>query len=344
MTSGRKAAAAILGALALSPALAADDLPPPSLQLSHQLTLPPSAQPIDETERALLRVEWKAAQSGVDEAAAVDDMLQRLQRVGRSVTQLRREMTPLASPTTLREEIDPVAARPASEAAANYWLPSIAIIATLSLFLVARRRRRRGPLMEETTFEPLDITRTVVLPGTPVNVPARTLAAPTIDNGQAIDEQAAQNDLDRPTLPPNDDEIPLELADVLVSMGLVEGAVKTLEEYIRQHPRRALCHWLKLLEVYRRFGMRDEFETAAHELNQRFNVAAVDWQPPETAMPDFTLERYPHIRARLQTVWRRRGCADYLTQLLEDNRGGTRIGFPQSVVEEILFLQELLRL
>ena len=30
--------------------------------------------------------------------------------------------------------------------------------------------------------------------------------------------------------------------------------------------------------------------------------------------------------------------ADYLTQLLDDNRGGTRIGFPQPVIEEILLL------
>jgi hypothetical protein len=42
-------------------------------------------------------------------------------------------------------------------------------------------------------------------------------------------------------------------------------------------------------------------------------------------------------------LWPRRSCAQYLSRLIEDNRGGTRSGFPQPVVEEILFLLDLLR-
>jgi hypothetical protein len=342
MTRSRKVAATFLCVLALSPALAADELPAPSLRLSRQLTLPPRGQPVDKTERALLRVEWKAAQSGVDEAAAVDDMLLKLRRMGRSVTQLRRQMTGTVSPLPRRESMDPVPVEPPSGPASDYWLPAIATITALALLFVVWRRRRHKPLMKGTTFEPLDATLTAVLPGTPIRGAAETLAPPTIDSGQAFNDDRPPITIGRLT-PPGDDQIPLDLADVLVSMDLVDGAVKTLEEYIRQHPRRALCHWLRLLEVYRRSGMEKEFEAAAGELNQQFNVAAIDWQPPETAVPALALDSYPHIRARLQTVWRRRGCADYLTQLLEDNRGGTRIGFPQSVVEEILFLQEILR-
>jgi hypothetical protein len=340
MISGRKVAAALLCTLALSSALA-DNLPAPSLRLSRQLTLP--QQSVNKTERALLRVEWKAAQSGVDEAAAVDDMLLRLQRLGRSATQLRRQMTGVASPPPRRQDIlAPIPDEPAPDDAGSYWLPLIAGAAALSLLFVAWRRRRRKPLMADRTFETLDVTRTAVMPGTPISASAKTLAPLTIDSGQAFGDWPPVA-VDQPQAPPGDDQIPLELADVLISMGLVDGAVKTLEEFVHQHPKRAFCHWLRLLEVYRRFGMREEFEAAAHKLNQQFNVAAVDWQPPETAVPAFTLESYPHIRAQLQILWRRSDCTDYLSQLLEDNRGGTRIGFPQSVVEEILFLQAILR-
>ena len=45
----------------------------------------------------------------------------------------------------------------------------------------------------------------------------------------------------------------IELAEIMVSMGLAQGAADALTERIRVNPKRALYHWLKLLEVYRRY-------------------------------------------------------------------------------------------
>jgi len=347
MTTGHGAIAAVLAASVLAPAAAGAELPEPSLQLARRLTLPAEGQPVDETERALLRVEWKAAQSGAEEAAVVNNMLLRLDQMGSSVTQLRRQLS--GAPAPLRRLPDPVpmsaplpdVQEPAT-AGSGYWLPAIGtVVVLIMLSALWLRRRRIAP--RETTFEPLPATETAAMPSILLKQPGTTLAPPTISNGQDAADDLPPAEPDQPPAPPGDDQIPLELADILVSLGLVDGAVKTLEDHIRQHPGRALCHWLKLLDVYRRSGMQQEFETAARALNQRFNIAPADWQPPAATAPGITLEYYPHIRARLQTLWRRRGCADYLRQLLEDNRAGTRTGFPQSVVEEILFLQGVLR-
>jgi hypothetical protein len=346
MSSGQRVATGILGVLALSTAIAADDLPGLSLQLARQLTPPARAQTVDETERALLRVEWKAAQSRTDEALAVREMLARLDRMGRSIAQLQIQ---IAATQTVRlpepRPENPIPVEPAAGVDATIWLPVIGSIAALSLIAVLRIRRRRAPLMEATTFEPLMATQTAVLPGTRTAGPGQTLTPPTIGNDSAIfDDDRPPIELDRPTpAPPGDEQIPLELADILLAMGLADGAAKTLEEYIREHPRQALCHWLKLLDVYRRSNMPAEFEKAAAELRQQFNVAPAEWQAREVDAPAFSLESYPHIRGRLQHLWRRRTCSEYLNQLLEDNRGGTRNGFPQPVVEEILFLLAILR-
>lgn len=141
----------------------------------------------------------------------------------------------------------------------------------------------------------------------------------------------------------------LELAEIMVSMGLAHGAAEALIERIHSDPRRALYHWLKLLDVYRRSDMQEDFERASHELHLSFNVQPEGWLTIE--QDSRSLEHYPHIVARLQQLWpssrhepavTASECVAFLGGLLEDNRSGTRHGFPQSVAEEILLLLKLL--
>lgn len=347
MSSGQKLAIGLLGILAVSTAVGADDLPGLSLQLSRRLTPPTRAQTADDkTERALLRVEWKAAQSGADEAIAIGEMSARLDRMSRAVALLQSQMTATATIQLAHARTEGSLATEAERGFdLRIWLPVLGGIAALSTLAALRLRRRRAPLMEETTFEQVLATQPAVMPGAQSGDRGQTLAPPTIGSEPGFfDDERPPIAFDRPEpTPPGDEQIPLELADILLSMGLADGAAKTLEEYIREHPRQALCHWLKLLDVYRRSGLQAEFERAAAGLRQQFNVAPADWQPPDAAMPAFTLEGYPHIRTRIQHLWRRRTCIEYLNQLLEDNRDGTRNGFPQPVVEEILILLAILR-
>lgn len=134
----------------------------------------------------------------------------------------------------------------------------------------------------------------------------------------------------------------LELADIMMSMGLASGAAQALEEHIRANPREALIHWLKLLEVYRKDGHRADFENAARELRKNFNIQASDWLALGGQAP--SLEDFTRVIAQITALWNDPAqCVAFMTNLLEDNRDGMRNGFPQPVAEEILLLASIQR-
>ena len=160
----------------------------------------------------------------------------------------------------------------------------------------------------------------------------------------------------------------MELADIMLSFGRVKGAAQALQEYIDNNPQEALQPWIRLMDVYRMAGMREEFETVARNLNQHFNVQVQSWDAQRPAQVlDFVLDaatssqvsgQIPDLSAispaepRLEDMSRIMECVvrlwpdddyvlEYLNQLLRDNRGGQRQGFSLSVVDDILFLIEL---
>jgi hypothetical protein len=149
---------------------------------------------------------------------------------------------------------------------------------------------------------------------------------------------AAANEPPAPDVESHTDQS-IELAEIMVSMGLAQGAADALTERIRVNPKRALYHWLKLLDVYRRSQMKEDFERAAGELRQTFNVQPAGWGG---ATGSFSIEDFPHLSARLQELWPTPACGEFLAHLLEDNRGGQRNGLPQCVAEEILLLEQML--
>lgn len=146
----------------------------------------------------------------------------------------------------------------------------------------------------------------------------------------------------------------MELAEIMLSFGRVKGAAQALQEYIDNNPQEALQPWIRLMEVYRLAGMRNEFEMVAHNLNQHFNVEVQHWDDaqaeaaalvaensaPLAPRPE-TLEDMPRIVKMICDIWPTGDVVGYLYQLLRDNRGGKRTGFSLPVVEEILFLIEL---
>ncbi len=148
----------------------------------------------------------------------------------------------------------------------------------------------------------------------------------------------------RPELPVAAEPVPsdpataaIELANIMTSMGLGHSAAQTLVEHIRENPRQSLHQWLKLLEIHRLNGNKEEFEKHAGEVRLHFNVQPDEWDAPGGSTRA-SLEDYPHIRSRLVKLWRTPEAAQFLQTLLMDNRDGTRTGFPQAVAEEILLL------
>lgn len=339
------AAACCALALAAPPAAAA---PEPALRLSPLLTQP---RAIGDDERSLLRVEWKSARTRSDETAAVNDMLARVQRMEGTVADVRRLVE--AMPT---EAAVAAPATPAAEADDLPWWAigtGGAVLGLLAGWLAFRRRRptpaqaepvadllttpfAAEPVLTPEAMEESTVAMEAPAPQeeeTPAELPAERTAssAPPPATPPEPAPHAGQ------VAPPAADQT-MELANIMLSMGLAHGAAQTLEDHIRHHPRRALFHWLKLLDIYRRSGMQSQFEESAQDLRQHFNVHAFEWEPTADAAGQRSIEDYPHIVERVMELWPAPACADYLSRLLEDNRGGTRAGFPEPVAEEILML------
>jgi hypothetical protein len=135
----------------------------------------------------------------------------------------------------------------------------------------------------------------------------------------------------------------LELAEIMLSLGLEEGAAQTLVDYTESNPRQALHHWLKLLDIYRKSGNQEEFKEATEKLRRNFNIQAEDWAKANTAEAP-SLESFSRLSEQIQLTWSRpEECIAYLRHLLEDNREGSRAGFPRPVAEEILLLIDILK-
>ncbi|MBU0751959.1 MAG: hypothetical protein KJ787_11860 [Gammaproteobacteria bacterium] len=409
----------LLALAASLPALAAAAPPQPALKLSTTLA-PPAAEPSPD-ERALLRVEFRAAQTQASEADIVGDILARVRHMDDMIREVRllvdawpgtgavavavvpTPVTPASAAMPDLSFVKPqethlqaVAAPPAEEkpSSPSGSLILRALMASVIIFLFwllgqrhrylrAQRRKAEPAAPESAAAAPAmaaDVEAIALPPQAPPRrrrsagiasaasraasavAPETAGAIPTatpapqplepldfeIDADTSLAAPGGTAAVKAPPHSPAADQS-LELAEIMVSMGLAHGAAEALIERIHSDPRRALYHWLKLLDVYRRSDMQEDFERASHELHQSFNVQPEGWL---TTQPDSrSLEHYPHIIARLQQLWpssRHESavtapeCVAFLGGLLEDNRSGTRHGFPQSVAEEILLLLKVL--
>ncbi|WP_051102858.1 FimV family protein [Methyloversatilis discipulorum] len=148
--------------------------------------------------------------------------------------------------------------------------------------------------------------------------------------------------------PPANEEAPpshehvLELAEIMMSFGRAEGAAQTLSEFLRDYPKESLIPWLKLLDLYHKSGRRGEYDDLAPKLNRAFNVKVPDWEHFNGPITSESVEQFAHIMARVNATWPNQDCLDYLTELLRDNRAGTRVGFPLGVIDDILLLKSML--
>ncbi|KIN89880.1 type IV pilus assembly protein FimV [Thauera sp. SWB20] len=250
-----------------------------------------------------------------------------------------------ASPPPRTEPVTPAEKRPAL-AAENAWGRDAYLFGGLgfaALALVALLRRSRRPTPAAPSSRPTD-TATATTLGSAESRKGRARAEET---GLGFGVGTVDTRLEWPagtaTETIQEHKSAVELADIMMSFGRVRGAAETLAEFIRGNPREAVSPWLKLLEVYRAAGLRDEFNAIAGELNKTFNVTTVNWQSYDALRASkMSLEDLPHICEALQKTWRTAACQRHLQQLLRDNRNGTRAGFPFSVIDEILTLTAIL--
>lgn len=136
-----------------------------------------------------------------------------------------------------------------------------------------------------------------------------------------------------------DEHSVLALAEIMLSFGRLRGATETLAEHIEQAMPASIAPWSMLLDLYRRGGMRPEFEALARQIHSRFNIEVADWNDSTTPVSGLkTLEDYPHVVQKTTRLWGTQDGVNYLHGLVHDTRAGLRSGFPLEVVEEIALL------
>jgi hypothetical protein len=88
--------------------------------------------------------------------------------------------------------------------------------------------------------------------------------------------------------------------------------------------------------------MRAEFEAVAEQFHRNFNVQKVAWNEYAQDLTRASLEDLPHLVHEVISSWGSHGCLIMLQAHLQDNREGTRMGFPLGVVDDIATLVALL--
>ena len=374
--------AALSALILLPPVTALAATSDPALRRSEQLDTRRLGK-VSDDERAVLRVEWRAAVTGVDEARTIQDMLDSLRRMQGTIGDISRLIRAIPAQQSVVEAA-------ATEPPESHFddktlaLAGSAVIGLLAIWWSRRRDVAVPPAARPASEVPPDagppvVAKTVeILPPPapapmapallkPAEAPSPRPSEPTApphtgDNGssgfsleEADPESVARANerlerlqaLDRRKTPERQKESnvepTLELAGIMLSLGLEQGAAQTLVEYIDANPRQALYHSIKLLEIYRDSGHRKDFKEAAEKLRKNFNIQAEDWIRESTAEAP-TLEGFSRLSQHIQETWSRpTECIVYLENLLEDNREGSRAGFPWPVAEEILLLIDILK-
>ena len=272
---------------------------------------------------------------------------------------------PAAHPAPIAAALPQGAAAPTKAAAAEegwgWELLAGAVLGMLTLLLLRQRgaKGRPPPQLAEPAEAPA--------PAADRLAPAQAMPAPDAAPPEA---EAEEGGLKRSTVPAPEAAPPprpvdavreemdhaLDIAEVMLSYGRTTGAMQAIKDYLHEHPAVSVRPWLKLLDLHRQTGMREDFERTAETVHRHFNVKVPGWDEGVSGEPlrsffdedegerveILGLEQLPHLLAKIQAAWPEVACQEFLRHLLVDNRGGGRMGFPVSVVAEILLLEDIL--
>ncbi len=390
----------------------------PVLLLSTELSAGGNEAGERESQRQLLRLEYRLLQALHEQGHAQLDAAAKLRQLDAAASELQRIGLVVGrgearSEAAAPPPVEPAASASQAAAAANSapsagavapaeaesannsgnikrWLVWAVLVALLLGALGwifnsvrqarARKSARRVPV-PEPYIDPVRDSELGQLDEVP-SVPVPFARVEPADGVPVLSDQLARADAvaaapaapvapERPAVAHHPEQMEaqpvMELADIMLSFGRVKGAAQALQEFVDQNPEDALQPWIRLMDVYRMAGMRSEFERVAAELNQHFNVEIQRWEsslaartaataqaeapaPAEplpiawhtTARENRSIEDLEHIADRVTAMWPKPECRDYLELLLRDTRGGQRSGFSMPIVEELIFLIELL--
>ena len=159
----------------LSPSFATTATPDPALRQSEQLDIRRLGR-VSEDERSVLRVEWRAAATGADEARNVQDMLDSLRRMEGTVAEIGRL---IRNAPAQKQGVAALAteAPDADDHAMSLALAACAAIGLSALWWL-RRRNSAKPLQAKPILEalpaaspPVTATPMAALPPAPPSAP-----------------------------------------------------------------------------------------------------------------------------------------------------------------------------
>ena len=371
---------------------------------TEMLSSPSGQLDISEAQREILRLEFRMLLALNEQATTQLAATEKLRSLEASLTELQQRATEIAqkSEPSATPAVPPVVAGPPAAIAKPVVVePESSFVSEwglygllLALLLVVGgwlgwrnyRERQSRSLDEELGLVPpefavdpkrdgeheelggVDLDVDPAIMGAPMQVDfpldesegvpsaAKPVAAPKYDSLMSISAATVDEHFEANPV--------MELADIMLSFGRVKGAAQALQEYIDHNPQEALQPWIRLMDVYRMAGLREEFDNVARNLNQNFNVEIQQWDPAEPALNRHTIdmvldddvapatkpppppkaetiEDMPRIIQQVTELWRDGDVIGYLQQLLRDNREGKRAGFPLQVVSDMLFLVDL---
>lgn len=316
----------------------------------------PSQDPEKDKERELLQRERQLQETADRQMVEQVELAQRLRRLETLQAELKakaQQMGEAERPPAARPSSPPEPAKTTSLAAWPIIAAGLLLVAGIGVLL---RRRKVTPPVPQAILASTSQPHGGAAPSEEeeeASLPPPSAAPQPIhpsDNGIAWESFPVTTPTHQavPRLPEEDmlaehDSV-IELAEIMLSFGRVHGAAETLADFIKAHPGRSVAPWLKLLEVYHTADMRGEFEALVTRLHATFNVQPITWENFQEAQrhPSSSVEDFPHILEPIQRQWGSAECRALVEKLLRENRGGSRGGFPISVVDELLVLAAVL--
>jgi pilus assembly protein FimV len=140
-----------------------------------------------------------------------------------------------------------------------------------------------------------------------------------------------------------DEQIDLEQeADFFIALGHDDAAIDLLLAHLRSTGGSAPMPYLKLLDMYRRRGDRDDYELMRRRFNQRFNSVAPEWEHDPLA--GRVLEDYPLLVQKLQHLWPKPIDAMAELEAMAFGRSGDdRELIDLPAYQDVLFLYQMAR-
>jgi hypothetical protein len=130
-------------------------------------------------------------------------------------------------------------------------------------------------------------------------------------------------------------------AEFFVVLGQDEAAIELLEGYVQAKQVDSPLPLLKLMDVYRRLGRREDYERTQQAFDARFNARAPGWD--DDMSQGHSLADYPEVIARLQALWPHPEQAKAVLEksLLRPAEGGDAFDLP--AYRELLTLYAVAR-